>query len=92
MTGGLVSRLGTTATYSVTGGQGNSITLNNLIETDATINPGNSGGVLINTSGQVVGIVNAGLEGPNTDIEGFGYAISIDGAMPILNGLISKLP
>jgi serine protease Do len=90
VTGGLVSRLGTSATYSITG-QGD-ITLNGLIETDATINPGNSGGVLIDTSGEVIGIVNAGLEGPNTDIEGFGYAIAINDAVPIINQLVSQMP
>ncbi len=89
VTGGLVSRLNVSASYSID--SQNTVTLNDLIETDATINPGNSGGVLINTSGEVVGITNAGLSGVTTDVVGFGYAIDITKAMPNINSLVSKL-
>ena len=34
----------------------------NVIQTDAAINPGNSGGALVNSKGEVVGII-----GPNVD-------------------------
>ena len=68
------------------------ISLNGLIETDATINPGNSGGVLITALGEVVGIPSVGLQSSNLDAESFGYAISIDEAMPVINNLISQLP
>jgi serine protease Do len=63
-------------------------TLYNLIETDAAINPGNSGGALINMSSQVIGITSAkiSMEG----VEGMGYAISINQAMPIIQQLIQK--
>jgi serine protease Do len=63
-------------------------TLYNLIETDAAINPGNSGGALINISSQVIGITSAkiSMEG----VEGMGYAISINQAMPIIQQLIQK--
>jgi serine protease Do len=90
VTGGLVSRLGTSATYSIT--NQTSVTLDNLIETDAVINPGNSGGVLINAAGEVVGIVNAGLSGPNTDTIGFGYAIPINDALPVIKKLMAQIP
>jgi serine protease Do len=86
VTGGLVSRLDVSITYQ------NNLTLNHVIETDAVLNPGNSGGVLINTSGEVVGITNASLEGPTTDVDGFDYAISINQAMPVINNLISQIP
>jgi serine protease Do len=66
--------------------------LTDLIETDTIINPGNSGGVLVTISGEVIGIPNSGLQDPNLDVEGFGYAISINKAMPVINGLIAKLP
>jgi serine protease Do len=89
VTGGLVSRLNTTATYTITGQT--TVTFNNLIETDAIINPGNSGGVLIDSDGLVVGIVNAGLSGPNTDTIGFGYAIPINYAMPLIQNLKSQI-
>jgi serine protease Do len=70
----------------------NNKTLDGLIETDATINPGNSGGVLINSAGEVVGIPNSGLADPTVDPENTSYAISINDAMPIINGLKAKLP
>lgn len=56
-----------------------------LLQTDAAINPGNSGGILINTSGQVVGINNAKLE--DTAVEGMCYAIPVSRAVPILGDL-----
>lgn len=57
-----------------------------LIQTDASINSGNSGGPLINAYGQVVGITSAKI---NTSYgEGLGFAIPIDGAMPIVEDLI----
>ncbi len=86
VTGGLVSRLDVSVTYQT------GLTINGCIETDTVINPGNSGGVLINTSGEVVGITNATLEGPSTDVEGFDYAIAISEAMPVINSLVSQMP
>jgi len=86
VTGGLVSLLDVSINFP------NNQTASHLIETDAAINPGNSGGVLITTAGGVVGIVNAGLSDPRIDPEAFGYAIPINGAMPIINQLISQMP
>jgi serine protease Do len=59
-----------------------------LIQTDAAINPGNSGGALVNKYGQVVGIntVKLGASG----LEGMGFAIPIDIAMPIINELLES--
>ncbi len=59
-----------------------------LIETDAAINPGNSGGPLVNMSGEIIGITSAKLV--DVDVEGVGYAISINSAMPIINELIKS--
>ncbi|MDD2471656.1 MAG: trypsin-like peptidase domain-containing protein [Dehalococcoidales bacterium] len=59
-----------------------------LIETDAAMNPGNSGGPLINLAGEVVGITNAKLV--DVTIEGVGYAISIDSALPVIERLITE--
>ena len=58
-----------------------------LLQTDAAINPGNSGGVLINMSGQVIGINNAKLE--DTSVEGMGYAIPISTAKTVLEDLMN---
>lgn len=59
-----------------------------LIQTDAAINPGNSGGALLNASGEVIGINSAKYA--DTDVEGMGYAIPINTAIPIINELIEK--
>jgi len=82
VTAGIISNLGTSITLSATQ------TLYNLIETDAAINPGNSGGVLVNMSGEVIGIVNAKVSA--SGVEGMGYAISTNTAVPILQQLLNQ--
>ena len=62
--------------------------LYDLIGTSAAINPGNSGGPLLNMKGQVIGITSAKIA--EVGVEGLGYAISINTAMPILQELINK--
>ena len=57
-----------------------------LLQTDTAINPGNSGGGMFNTSGQLVGIVNAKSAGE--EIEGLGFAIPIDTAKKVIEDLI----
>jgi serine protease Do len=61
--------------------------IHDLIQTDAAINPGNSGGPLVDMSAQVIGISSYKIS--QTGVEGMGYAISINEALPILNTLIS---
>jgi len=66
--------------------------LANLIQTDAAINPGNSGGPLFNLDGQVVGI-NTAVQRTTSGgivVEGVGFAIAVDGALPIIDQLIEK--
>lgn len=65
---------------------GQTITNNNLIQTDAAINPGNSGGALLNANGEVIGINS--VKYASTEVEGIGYAIPMDYAMPIIKELI----
>lgn len=62
-------------------------TLYGLIETDAAINPGNSGGPLVNMAGEVIGITSIKIA--EVGVEGVGYAISINEAMPIIQQLVS---
>ncbi len=69
---------------SVSAGQ----TLDDLIQTDAAINPGNSGGPLVNLAGEVIGITS--LKVSQVGVEGMGYAISSDSAMPIIEELIQN--
>ena len=45
----------------------------NWIQSDASVNPGNSGGALVNTQGELVGIVNSKLMG--VGIEGISFCI-----------------
>ena len=56
-----------------------------VIQTDAAINPGNSGGALINSSGQLIGINSMKIA--SHAIEGIGFAIPIDEALPIIEQL-----
>jgi S1-C subfamily serine protease len=49
----------------------NDFTVENLIQTDAAVNPGNSGGPLLNSRGEVVGVVTAIIGSAN----GIGFAI-----------------
>lgn len=59
----------------------------NVFQTDASINGGNSGGALINAYGQVIGITSAKVA--SADVEGLGFAIPIDNALPIVSDLMN---
>lgn len=61
---------------------------NPLIQTDAAINPGNSGGALLNMNGELIGINCAKIA--STSIEGVGYAIPMDSAVPIIETLMNR--
>lgn len=57
-----------------------------MLQTDASISPGNSGGPLLNTRGQVIGIVSAKSSGDG--VEGLGFAIPSEIAKKIVDDLI----
>lgn len=59
-----------------------------VIQTDAAINPGNSGGALINIYGQLIGINSMKIN--EAAVEGLGFAIPIDYALPIMSELEEK--
>jgi serine protease Do len=86
--------LGISATKGIVSALGVSVSLSageelyDLIQTDAAINPGNSGGPLINLAGQVIGINSVKVS--SVGVEGMGYAISVEAALPILQQLISS--
>ena len=61
-------------------------TLYDLIQTDAAINPGNSGGPLVNMAGEVIGITSVKIS--QVGVEGMGYAISSNVAIPIIEELV----
>ena len=81
-TAGIVSALDITLQESA------GTTLHGLIQTDAAINPGNSGGPLVNGAGEVIGINSVKVS--QVGVEGMGYAISINEALPIIQTLISQ--
>ncbi len=60
------------------------LSINNILQTDASINPGNSGGPLVDDRGRVIG-VNTAIFG---DAENVGFAISVDLAKPVIEELI----
>lgn len=57
-----------------------------VIQIDASINQGNSGGPLIDLNGRVVGINSMKIA--DLGVEGIGFAIPINLAMPIVDSLI----
>jgi serine protease Do len=62
------------------------ISINDVIQTDASINPGNSGGPLVDNQGRVVGINTAII----SNAQSIGFSISIDLAKPIVQELIDS--
>ncbi len=86
--------MGISATTGIISAQGISLevspgqTLYNLIQTDAAINPGNSGGPLLNMAAEVIGINSAKIQ--EVGVEGMGYAISTEEAIPIIQQLINR--
>jgi serine protease Do len=85
---------GISATKGIVSAKGVSVaadngeTLYDLLQTDAAINPGNSGGPLVNLAGEVIGINS--IKVVQVGVEGMGYAISSQTAIPIINELISN--
>ncbi|MBQ8605354.1 MAG: trypsin-like peptidase domain-containing protein [Clostridia bacterium] len=88
--GNPLGQLGGTVTDGIISALDREITIDDnimtLIQTNTAINPGNSGGGLFNTSGQLIGVVNAKSSGE--DVEGLGFAIPIDLAQTVIQDLI----
>ena len=57
-----------------------------LLQFDAAVSPGNSGGPLLNSLGQVIGMVNAKVD--QEKVEGIGFAIPIDQALDVAEDLM----
>ncbi|WP_324825636.1 S1C family serine protease [Sinanaerobacter sp. ZZT-01] len=83
VTQGIIS--GLDRSISVGEGQG-AVTMDGLMQTDASINSGNSGGPLLNSKGEVIGINSAKVQ----SAEGLGFAIPINTAKPIVDEIKEK--
>ncbi|MBQ0139095.1 MAG: trypsin-like peptidase domain-containing protein [Kurthia sp.] len=59
-----------------------------VLQTDAAINPGNSGGALVNLAGQTIGINSMKIS--EDTVEGLGFSIPINSAIPIIEQLEAK--
>lgn len=82
--GGHVTALNQTITASE--GQANAETLSGMIESDATIYEGDSGGALVNSAGQVIGMITAGqAQGFRSAASDVGYAVSSNTAVQQAN-------
>ena len=88
VTSGYVSAKNRELTFSDGSG---TVNQTQLIQTDAPINPGDSGGGLFNMKGELIGINEAksSTTSSGVTVDGVGYAISIDKALPILEDLMS---
>ncbi len=63
----------------------------NMIQVDCAINPGNSGGPLLNTYGEVIGIVSAKYSTyANTTVEGLGFAIPINDVYAMVQDIMEN--
>jgi Do/DeqQ family serine protease len=61
--------------------------IESFIQTDAAVNQGNSGGALVNTNGELVGIVSA-IASPTGAYAGYSYAIPVNIVKKIINDII----
>jgi S1-C subfamily serine protease len=88
VTEGTVTQLG--RAISVSGDNGTTEQLKNLLETSAPLQPGNSGGPLFDTAGEVIGINTAASAG-NIPTQGTndGFAIPINDAVTIAHQIES---
>lgn len=88
MTVGIISALGRTLPASDGNTLGPVYSIPDIIQTDAPINPGNSGGVLVDETGQVVG-VTAAIESASNANAGIGFAIPSAIVSKVVPALIS---
>jgi putative serine protease PepD len=73
-------------------GEGNGITLANVIQTSAEINPGNSGGALVDLDGRVIGIPTLAALDPNlgdAQAPGIGFAIASNRVRSVARAIIA---
>jgi S1-C subfamily serine protease len=88
VTTGNVTALNQTITASEGGGSSEQLT--GMIQSDAAIQPGDSGGAIVNSSGQVVGMITAGdVQGFRSQTSTVNYSIPTDTAISYINKIRS---
>jgi len=84
VTQGQVTALNQTITAGT--GQNDAETLSGMVQSDAVIYEGDSGGALVNSSGQVIGMITAGqAQGFRSAASDVGYAVSANNAVSQAN-------
>jgi S1-C subfamily serine protease len=83
LTNGIVSALNRSLTEE------NGVTVEHLIQTNASINPGNSGGPLLDSAGRLIGI-NTAIYSPNGANSGIGFAVPVDTVNRVVSELIKN--
>ncbi|MBA4104017.1 MAG: signal protein PDZ, partial [Arthrobacter sp.] len=73
---------------SIPGSASNSLSLVDLIQTDAPISPGNSGGAVINMRGEIIGISEAYIP-PSAGAVALGFAIPAATAVEVAEELLA---
>jgi 2-alkenal reductase len=89
MTVGFISALERSLPVSSEGVLAPSYNIPDIIQTDAAINPGNSGGVLVDSSGQLIGVPSA-IESPVRANAGVGFAIPSAIVLNVVPDLIAS--
>jgi len=77
---------------TITASEGNGVSeqLEGMIQSDAPIQPGDSGGAIVNSAGQVVGMITAGdVQGLRTQVSTVNYAVPTDTAISYVNKIRS---
>ena len=88
VTKGNVTALDQTITASDNGAQAEQLT--GMIQSDAEISPGDSGGALVNSAGQVVGVITAGeAQGFRSSSTTIAFAIPSSKAVDIANRILA---
>ena len=81
VTAGIISAKDRTITVASETGRGGGQQMTGLLQTDAAVNPGNSGGPLVDSVGEVIGIVDA----TDQSGQGIGFAIPINTAKAFIS-------
>jgi S1-C subfamily serine protease len=78
--------IGLNQTITASEGDGQSEQLTGMLESNAPISPGDSGGAVVNTAGQVVGMITAGdVQGFRSQTSTVNYAVPSDTALSFVN-------